>query len=163
MSNVDWVPNVSDVGAQLRSRTKDRNGNELGTFTSETRPTDTQVAVLARSATGRVEDAVGMTIPAGMEDRARDVAALGTALLVELAYYPEQVATGRSPYTELKTLYDEDLGRLTAAASAAGDPDAADGMGSLRPAGGFGDNGPVRNPYQPVTIPIVRVDWRTPW
>jgi hypothetical protein len=49
-----------------------------------------------------------------LQDAARRVAAIGTALLVELSYFPEQTATGRSPYDQLKELYDARFARLKA-------------------------------------------------
>ena len=35
MATSDWAPSVADVGV-LRARTKDRYGNELGTFNNDT-------------------------------------------------------------------------------------------------------------------------------
>jgi hypothetical protein len=43
------------------------------------------------------------------------VIALRTAMLIELSYYPEQVASNRSQYNELKELFDDALKRLVLA------------------------------------------------
>lgn len=120
MPLADWQPDVAAVGAILRARTKDRSNNELGTFTATTRPTEAQVVALIPEAQGDVASAVGAELPEDRWPAARLVAAIQTALLVELSYFPEQVATGRSPYAELKALYDERLGRLRESAEDAG-------------------------------------------
>lgn len=112
MAVSDWTPTVVDVGAILRARTVDTNGSEIGTFTLETRPTEVQVSSLVGQAVGDVVSGVGMDIPEQHWSDARAVAALGTAMLVELSYFPEQVTTGRSPYEQLKELYEARLSRL---------------------------------------------------
>jgi hypothetical protein len=107
----DWAPSPSDVGAVLRSRTKDTNGNELGTFTSDTRPTDGQVNELIETAVAGLSSDVG-TVPDKLQDAARRLAAIGTAMLVELSFFSEQINTDRSPYDRLKDWYDERFARL---------------------------------------------------
>jgi hypothetical protein len=113
MATSDWAPLVADVGAILRARTKDSNGNELGTFTANTRPTEDQVDDLIETAMSDIESDVG-SVPDVLQDAARRVAAIGTALHVELSFFPEQIANGRSPYDQLKELYDERFARLKA-------------------------------------------------
>lgn len=113
MPTSDWAPTVADVGAILRARTKDTNGVELGTFTADTRPTGTAVIALADLAVSDLVAEIGPDIPTELVPSARYLAALGTALMVELSYFPEDVAAGRSPYAELKALYDQRLVRLT--------------------------------------------------
>jgi hypothetical protein len=111
MATSDWAPLVADVGAILRARTKDSNGNELGTFTANTRPTGDQVDELIETAMSDIESEVG-SVPDVLQDAARRVAAIGTALLVELSYFPEQITNGRSPYDQLRELYDARFARL---------------------------------------------------
>jgi hypothetical protein len=41
-----WRPQVEDVAALLRARTKDANGEEHGTFDDSTRPNAIQVEIL---------------------------------------------------------------------------------------------------------------------
>jgi hypothetical protein len=43
---IDIAPSVADVAALLRARTKDVNGEEIGTFNDDTRPTSAQVLTL---------------------------------------------------------------------------------------------------------------------
>lgn len=115
----------------LRARTVDANGNEQGTFTANTRPTDTQVTALLGLAADDVQVEIGPTIASAWWPRAKRVVTLGAALLVELSYFPEQVASGRSPYAQLKELYDARLKALTiglAESAEGGDEGASDDM-----------------------------------
>lgn len=120
MPTSDWPVNAVGVGAILRARTRDTNGNELGTFTATTRPSDVQVANLINTAVGDLASAVGADIHASLHQQAGVVATYKAAMLVELSYFPEQVATGRSPYAQLRELYLEALGTLTTAVADAG-------------------------------------------
>ena len=104
----EFIPLADDVGSILRTRTKDTNGNEIGTFNGDTRPNGGQVARLILQGAGDLALAVGSPdLPENLWDSARTVAAYRAACLIELTYFPEQVALGRSPYTQLKELYDE--------------------------------------------------------
>lgn len=123
MPVTDWATTVDGVAAYVRSRTKDRNGNEVGTFNGLTRPTDVQVTSLLADAGSDVADQIGWDIPNVFWPRAAAQTQLAAALLVELTYFPEDVGTNRSPYAQLKTLFDERLGRLkTAIADYDADP-----------------------------------------
>lgn len=126
-----WTPTVAAVGALLRARTKTTDGVEAGTFTEATRPTATQVAELIETAVSDVIGAVeehsvvisdGTTI---IEEYAYSAAegsaVVKAAMLIELSYFPEQVATGRSPYDQLKDLYEQRLMHLRRLLGAAGD------------------------------------------
>lgn len=108
MSTTVWLPTSSDVAAILRARTKDSHGVEQGDWTSDTRPTGPEVDVLIAQAADFVAAAVG-----GVPDRCASAASAATllraAMLVELSYFPEQVRSDRSPYPELKELYDTAL------------------------------------------------------
>lgn len=106
----DYTPTVAQVGALLRARTKDTGGNELGTFTSATRPTDTEVNLLIAQAAGTLSTKAGDDIPAALFDEASQLAAIRAAMLVELSYFPEQIMTGRSTYPQLQELWIEGFG-----------------------------------------------------
>lgn len=108
-------PTVSDVGALLRARTKDRHGNEIGTFTADTRPTFDEVLRLIDQAAEDVTMLVDYDIPVETYRQAAGVICLRAAMLVELSYFPEQVANNRSAYPHYKELYDEMLVRLQGA------------------------------------------------
>lgn len=111
MPSSDYTPDVDQVGALLRARTKDANGNEAGTFTDDTRPTEDGAASTIAIAVNQVATRIGKTIPDDEELRAQASAlvALRAALLIELTYFPEQIGSNQSPYTQLKALYDEEL------------------------------------------------------
>lgn len=109
----NWAPAVDAVGALLRARTKDRAGNEVGTFNADTRPTGEEVEALIDQAQEDIVAVLGTEdVPERWQLTARSVTVLGTALLVEIGYFPEQVNTGRSPYPQIKELYDDRLKRL---------------------------------------------------
>lgn len=48
-------------------------------------------------------------------------------MLIELSFFPEQVATGRSPYEQLKTLHEESIERFKAQYESSEDTDTAQG------------------------------------
>lgn len=107
-----WQPTVEAVAGLLRARTVDKVGREMGTFTSDTRPTREQVESLIATATVDIAADTGV-LPTGSDDGAvvvRGLAAraaeLYAAMLVELTYFPEQVAAGKSPYGEYKSLLE---------------------------------------------------------
>lgn len=114
-SESPFLPQVSDIGALLRARTKDTHGNELGTFASNTRPTYSEVVRIIDQAASDVFAMVDTDLPLATSEMAQDVIALGTCLLIELSYFPEQVAAQRSAYPEYKVMYDEKLARLLSA------------------------------------------------
>ena len=108
----DYTPTVQIVADQIVSRTKDKYGNEIGTFNSNTRPTDTQVTRLIDEHIGDVANVIGSEIPQELWEDAQAVVAERVAMAIELTYFPEQVNTDRSPYKMLKEQYEEDLARL---------------------------------------------------
>lgn len=100
-----------DVAALLRARTKDSAGVEVGVFSDQTRPTLGQVQQqidLARSFIVTRLGVVPDTCAAGLET----LVALLAAMLVELGYWPEQVASEQSPYLHYQALYQEGLTAL---------------------------------------------------
>jgi hypothetical protein len=133
------APNADDdlflaaVGALLRARTTERGtaGNELGTFTPNTRPTGDEVLMLRTSAdqdisveTGDLTDLVVTDeIAAKLTVQYGSLLALRTAMLVELSYFPEQVATGRSAYAQYEKMYDKRLASFVTAIEQAGTGD----------------------------------------
>jgi len=99
-------PTLDQVGALLRARTKDKDGNELGTFTPETRPTDIEVFNLMYMANGSISQCIGdgTGIPVWALPPVGQYIAMRTAMLVELAYWPEQTDPADSIYQRLLEL-----------------------------------------------------------
>jgi hypothetical protein len=112
-----YIPSVADVGALIRSRTKDGSGNELGTFTNDTRPTSAQVRALINESVAQLTTRTGATIPAALHPALKHMVTINTAMFVELGYYPEQIRANKSVYPELYTLLhgaDGEGGKLAA-------------------------------------------------
>jgi hypothetical protein len=100
---IDATP--ANVAALLRARTKDAGGAELGAWTTETRPTLTQVDEALTLAAGVVEARVGSPIDACLA--AFNVAVcFEAACMIEKSYFPEQVESGRSHYDQLRAEAD---------------------------------------------------------
>jgi hypothetical protein len=133
-----WAPTVQDVANLLRARTITANGGEVGNFTSATRPNADEVTGLIEQAHADVQDAVGpmVIIPPVCINSATSLVALGAALRIEMSYYPEQVGSGRSPYAQLKKLYDDALKRLQDAIVSLGGKRPTDEY--MMPSGDFG-------------------------
>lgn len=109
---------MESVGSILRARTRDSNGNELGTFTSATRPTDKQVLRLIDTAVNDINLVLeGKDLPEAYWPVGHTLSSYRAACLVELSYFPEQITAGRSPYEQLKTLWDDGVAGLKAALS----------------------------------------------
>ena len=107
-------PTIDDVAALLRARTKDLNGNELGTFTPDTRPTGTEVERLIDMAYAEVAGSVGSVVYDPCAKSATALVAVRAAMWVELSYFPEQVRSDRSVYAELATQWSDGLEALRA-------------------------------------------------
>jgi hypothetical protein len=131
----NFTPSIADVGRLLRARTKDDKMREVGTFTSSTRPTNTDAADLIEQGTSDVASAAGGTIPDTLISDARSVSALRSAMLIELSYWPEQINNQMSAYQKYKDLYDESLARLVKAVE-----------GEVPGDGGGGGTDPQGNP-----------------
>lgn len=112
MPVADWTPLLTEVGAVLRARTRDNAGNELGTFTVDTRPTADEVTALITEAVGETiaehgdPDIPADSDPAQMYAILKAETAYTTAMKIELSYFPEQVAGGGSPYEQLRLQRD---------------------------------------------------------
>lgn len=150
----DYKPSVATVGAWIRARTKTRGGAEAGTFNpaaaadkDRTRPTAEQVQLLIddqfptfSAIFGDVPDAPGDN-PDAYRQAVAKLAALGVALEIELEYFPEQVATGRSPYPQLLELYDRRYGGMLSVLGldkdSSGEIDAGGVEGGFPSYGGF--------------------------
>lgn len=114
----DYTPELTDVGAIDIARTVNDVGTETGTFSGTTRPTDTQVEALIARSVNDVAPKLGTDIPEDLQDDAKQLVALRTAMWIELTYFAAEVAQDRSPYKQYKQLYDEQLPALVGAIQA---------------------------------------------
>jgi len=112
---IEWTPTLQDVGHVVLSRTRDDNGNVLGTFTDVTQPTDEECRVLIQKAIDDVMPLIGTDIPEELISEAQNIASIRTAMYIELTFYANEVATNRSVYPELKALFDEKVATLAKA------------------------------------------------
>jgi hypothetical protein len=139
VQNVDdslpYEPAVNDVAQEwLRARTKDDNGVELGEFTADTRPTYEEALRVVKASARDLYTAIGSDVPDRLVESAKSTVALLAAMRIELSFFPDQIAVQRSPYRELKELFDASLKRLAAAvadASGTGDEFGASGMPAM--------------------------------
>lgn len=112
----EWITTVDDVASHVRARTKNHLGDEVGTFNDDTRPTEAAVQTLIDTSAGHVAIQIGTAEPCTetLAVQAQEMTALYAAMKVELTYFPEQIQNNRSPYPQLKELYDEGIGGLKA-------------------------------------------------
>jgi hypothetical protein len=115
-------PSVDQVALLLRARTKDSQGNEVGTFDADTRPTDLECEAQIDAAMGLV----GVRFPPSSGMTAEQVTAFQAlvayraAMRIEKSYFPEQVRTDRSAYAQLREEYLDDLQAFTESMGAGG-------------------------------------------
>jgi len=137
----DYTPNVSEVAAILWARTRDAEGTLVGTFNSNTEPTDTQVVNMITEAVNEISASAGTDLPGELIIKlAKRVVILLAAMNVELSYFPEQVQTANSPYEALERRFNASLKRLLTEISEAGGgtaPGDSAGVISQYPSGGF--------------------------
>lgn len=122
-----WLATPDDVAALLRARTKDDTGRELGVWSDATRPTYAEVEQLIAMAAAQATDADGPGV--ACMPLCRNVIALHASCLVELSYFPEQVRSDRSPYTELSELLAYARNAFDACRAAGSPDDAGSGEG----------------------------------
>lgn len=119
----DYTPTLDDVGALVRDRTVDSGGNEVGTFTPNTRPTDAEAQELINDAVNDAYSIFGEDIPdaqdpdnpGAIRNAAKEAVGYHAAALIELSHFGEQVARGNSPYEEYERLWEEAAQRVQAA------------------------------------------------
>lgn len=128
-------PEVLEVADHVMSRLKAPGGQYQSTFNSLTMPKVSQIERLITKAqsevTARVGPEAGLTDP--QRRRVRSLIALYAAMLVELNFFPEQIETNRSPYNQLRDLYDSGLNGLTEAIASGGEVVTGEGDGRTNP------------------------------
>lgn len=137
MATLAYTPTVKDVARHLRARTRAPSGVEVGTFDSTTTPTEEQVEGMIDLARPFITGALG-TVPAGCFDGARSLWALKAAELVEISYYPEQLAPGGT-VSALRALYADLLPAVISCVAGAGEGGGSDDLDNAPPSSCFYD------------------------
>jgi hypothetical protein len=141
-----YTPSVQDVARYLRARTRGPDGSEVGTFDSTTVPTDDQVEAIIDLAMPIVSGMLGL-VPATCEVGARSLAALKAAEMIEVSYFPEQLAPGGT-VTALRALYADLLPAVQMCVSGDGTGGGgADNHDSTPASSGFWDCDPFGGRY----------------
>jgi hypothetical protein len=104
------TPTVEDVAALERTRTIGTGGEDVGTFTTETHPTDGEVEALIDEALDVVLDQLPDHIDPLWYAPIRRVVALRAAVSLDTSYYREQ-----SPASAWSERFAADLAALQAA------------------------------------------------
>jgi hypothetical protein len=110
-------PTVEEIAALLRARTKDLAGQEVGTFTPDTRPTDAGAEAAIDMAYAEVTGETGPTYGDRCAGMARTLITIRAAMWIEISYFPEQVRSDRSIYGELSEQWSAGRESLTACVS----------------------------------------------
>lgn len=107
LADISWRPSLSDVGKIDMARTRNGVGVNIGTFNIDTQPTADQVNDLIDKAVNDLRPFFGTDIPADLVQSAQDVAAIRTAMYIELSFFGTEIAQNRSPFPEYKALFKE--------------------------------------------------------
>jgi hypothetical protein len=99
------VATPETVAAILRARTKDSSGQEIGQWTTETRPTLAQVNETIAIAQTVVAAHVGDPVTA-CQDKFAIAVCFEAACIIEKSYWPEQIESARSQYDQLRAETD---------------------------------------------------------
>lgn len=125
----DYTPTIAQVGALLRARTKDRYGNEVGTFTDSTRPTAETATELIQEAVEELGLNIGYDLPDAkgndkdaVRKSALRVATILSGMNIEMSLFPDSVdrANGQSTYAALERRYNRLFPLLLSAIEEAG-------------------------------------------
>ena len=103
-----WYPTLDQIAAIIRARLKNRLSGEDATWSESTRPTAAQVRELIPIAAIDVLPCLGdpSALPIKYYEGVSGVVALRTAMMIELGFFPEQVASDRSAYSEYLGFYN---------------------------------------------------------
>lgn len=148
-------PDVSEVGAILRARTRsDATGNEIGSFNDTTRPTAAEVESFIDLAQNKVLLRLPDTLPLRLVGVVRELIAIRAAMRVELSYDPDRTGDGTA-YARLKDEYDDGL---AAVQDAAADED----IGTIRRISSLDAVSPTLEPYPDDLRELVAPPWPYP-
>lgn len=109
-----YRPALSDLGAIMRARTRTDSSVELGTFTTDTRPTAIEADAMISQALDVVSTQLG-NVPRRLAGLASALVALRAAMYVETSFYPEDTNSDQSAYQRYREMYDDALASYTTA------------------------------------------------
>lgn len=127
-NNSIMMPTTRNVAAYIPTRPKTPGGSLLLDFTSDTYPQREHVEDRIRAATNWIYAKTGMISDPALALSACHLIAIYAAMLTELGFYPEQISNDKSPYKELKKLYDEGVKALIEAVGGDGESATDDTM-----------------------------------
>lgn len=103
----DWTPELTDVGAILRARTRsDDSGEELGTFNTTTRPTGAEMQAFIDFAVSEITLRLPDTLDERFQAFVRRLVAIRAAMQAEISLEPDRVNGDDSAYARLKEMFD---------------------------------------------------------
>lgn len=110
-------PSLEEVATLLRARTLDEYGNEVGAFTSDTRPNATQAQQAIDSAYNLVNLRIGRIDSRSVDiiEQAKSTTAFLAARIIETVYYPEQATQEQSVASVYAAMYEEAIAALESA------------------------------------------------
>jgi hypothetical protein len=103
-SDAQIRPALEDVANLVVAYTTSM-GNELGTFTTATRPTAVEVDALIDVAVADLRARIDAPIPDAHAAEARGLVALQTATLIQASRFSDTLDTDRSAYNQYSTMY----------------------------------------------------------
>lgn len=107
VASIPWRPSLQDVGKIDMARTRNDVGVNIGTFNAKTQPTDDQVQPLIDKSVRDLIPVLGTDIPASLIQQAQDLAAIRTAMYIELSFFGTEIAQNRSPFQYFRDMYKE--------------------------------------------------------
>lgn len=120
MPDPAYKPTNENVAELLRARTY-VDGQQLHAFTTDTRPTASEVGGLIDTAMALVVPRIGSTVPDGLVASATHLVALLAAALIERSYWPEQAAEEGSLAQGYEDLFEQGMTAFDGALGEQGD------------------------------------------
>lgn len=138
----EWLPEVNDLAAMMRARTRggEFGASDTGVFDETTRPTAEQAQKAIEDAADIVIAKVGSNPQGAAENIARMAVKLRAAMIIELGYFPEQAGTQQSPYSSYREEYADVIKDAIEAAIETEDGEEVAAGGDETPVGEFPDD-----------------------
>lgn len=122
---------TQEVAGYIPTRPKLPGGVVLVDFTEDTIPSQEQIEAKIVGATEYVYARTGVITDPDLQANAESLIGILAAMFTELGFYPEQVNNDKSPYKELKKLFDEGYAALIEALGGEGASAIDDGVDGI--------------------------------